>query len=514
MKNNIIYKNIIFLTIFSIINGAEQFESEDPFNSKIMITNTSDGSKVLLDKTIPILEVVELTLINKNSNHASVGDELIIKATASEGIISKKILINGQPLNYTDLTAKQFYANYFFKSTDNNGLVEFEISFSDSSGNQGEIVKSTTDRSKIIFDKTAPSDFTTGAVASNGGIIRQESWNSTNTHLTVNVPINKDDTTLVNGKLQIWAKIGSNQWETISKQTTIISEDLGKDKPIAIKEIIIESITGFKDGEHIDFKSIIKDIAGNSTEGSPSKNKIIIDQTSPIISKMTIESSNGYPSKAKVGDKIIIRFQADEKIEEPTFKIYGKEIKAENTEGFTWTLNHSLQDSDLEGEIKFSHTPIIDIYGNPSIPLRKKNNHATVDTTLLFENGNKFVGKWKSGNINGFGQYTWEQIGSYKGNWLDGKKHGYGTMIWTDGSKYEGAWALNEFNGYGTYYYNNGDVYKGEWKNGKKSGKGIFTWKSGNIYEGNWIDGKRTGNGVMKMSDGEKWAVKILNLPN
>ena len=54
------------------------------------MTNTNDGSKVLLDKTIPTLEVVELTLNNKNSNHASIGDELIIKATASEGIISKK----------------------------------------------------------------------------------------------------------------------------------------------------------------------------------------------------------------------------------------------------------------------------------------------------------------------------------------------------------------------------------------------------------------------------------------
>ncbi len=193
MKNHIIYKNIIFFIIFSLINGEEQFDKKNSLNSKTIMTHTSDGSKVLLDKTIPILEVVELTLNNKNSNHASVGDELIIKATASEGIISKKILINGQPLNYIDLTEKQFYANYFFKSTDKNGKVEFEISFSDSSGNQGEIVKSTTNRSKIIFDKTPPSDFTTGAVTSKGGIIRLESWNSTNTHLTVNVPINKDD---------------------------------------------------------------------------------------------------------------------------------------------------------------------------------------------------------------------------------------------------------------------------------------------------------------------------------
>jgi len=514
VKYHIKYKNIVFLVICSLAYGEEQSDNKDLLNLKAKTTNTSDESNVLLDKTIPTLEIVELTINNKNSNHASIGDELLIKAVASEGIISKDILINGQLLNCIDLTEKQFYASYFFKNTDKNGIVEFEISFSDSSGNQGEVVKSTTDSSKIIFDKIPPSDFTTGSVMSKGGIIRQESWNSTNTNLIVNIPIDKNDTSLVNGELQIRAKIGANQWEVIGEHIIIVLEDLGKDKSVSIKELIIESITGFKDGEHIVIKSIIKDIAGNITEGAPSKNKITIDQTPPIISKMTIESTNGYPSKAKVGDKIIIRFQADEKIEEPTFTIYDKEIKAKNKEGFTWTLSHSLQDSDSEGKIKFSHEPIIDIHGNPSIPIRKKNNNAAIDTTLFFENGDKFVGKWKFGNINGFGQYTWEGIGSYKGNWLDGKKHGYGTMIWIDGSKYEGKWVLDEFSGYGTYYYNNGDVYKGEWKNGKKSGKGIFTWKSGNIYEGNWINGKRTGNGIMAMSDGEKWAVKIISLPN
>ena len=180
MKIHIIYKNIIFFSILSLINGGEQFDKEDPLNSKTIITNTDDGSKVLLDKTIPTLKIIELTINNKNSNYASIGDELIIKATASEGIILKEILINGQPLDYIDLTEKQFYASYFFRDTDNNRTIEFEISFSDSSGNQGEVVKSTTDRSKIIFDKIPPSDFTTGTVTSKGGIIRKESWNSGN----------------------------------------------------------------------------------------------------------------------------------------------------------------------------------------------------------------------------------------------------------------------------------------------------------------------------------------------
>ena len=62
LKNHIIYKNIIFFVIFSLINGEEQFDKENSLNSKTIMTSTNDGSKVLLDKTIPTLEVVELTI--------------------------------------------------------------------------------------------------------------------------------------------------------------------------------------------------------------------------------------------------------------------------------------------------------------------------------------------------------------------------------------------------------------------------------------------------------------------
>tara|TARA_Y100001980_G_scaffold43870_1_gene22487 strand:+ start:412 stop:639 length:228 start_codon:yes stop_codon:yes gene_type:complete len=75
LKNHIIYKNIIFFVIFSLINGKEQFYKENSLNSKTIMNSTNDGSKVFLDKTIPTLEVVELTINNKNSNHASIGDE-------------------------------------------------------------------------------------------------------------------------------------------------------------------------------------------------------------------------------------------------------------------------------------------------------------------------------------------------------------------------------------------------------------------------------------------------------
>ena len=120
-----------------MLDSQELVDREGRYGSKTVIINTNDGSKVTLDKTIPTLVEVELTTNNKNSNYASVGDELVLKASASEGIV-KKILINGKLVNHTDLTAKQFYASYVFNNSDNDGIVNFEISFSDSSGNKGK----------------------------------------------------------------------------------------------------------------------------------------------------------------------------------------------------------------------------------------------------------------------------------------------------------------------------------------------------------------------------------------
>ena len=90
MKLSIRYTNIIYFVLSSLVLGQVEIDREGPYGSKTVISNTNDGSKVLLDKTIPILEVVELSISNKNSKFASIGDELIIKATASEGIVTKK----------------------------------------------------------------------------------------------------------------------------------------------------------------------------------------------------------------------------------------------------------------------------------------------------------------------------------------------------------------------------------------------------------------------------------------
>ena len=54
---------------------------------------------------------------------------IIKKVTASEGIVAKDIIINGNSINYVDLTEKQFYVNYFFKDSDPMGLLIFKLVF-------------------------------------------------------------------------------------------------------------------------------------------------------------------------------------------------------------------------------------------------------------------------------------------------------------------------------------------------------------------------------------------------
>jgi len=81
----------------------------------------------------------------------------------------------------------------------------------------------------------------------------------------------------------------------------------------------------------------------------------------------------------------------------------------------------------------------------------------------------------------------------YVGEWKDGKLNGHGTYIHSDGDKYVGESKNNKRSGHGNYTYSNGDKYVGEWKDGKKHGHGSFTFSDGTKYVGEWENDNLTG---------------------
>jgi hypothetical protein len=176
--------------------------------------------------------------------------------------------------------------------------------------------------------------------------------------------------------------------------------------------------------------------------------------------------------------------------------------------------------------------------------------------TLIYLNGDKYIGEFDDGRKDGLGTYTWSNhenmekyVGEftngefgkkgkiyyksgqiYEGNIYDDYSYGKGVMTLTDGSKYEGVWSRRkddkiskwEIKGYdkdgeiildiqegigkGTYTWSNGDMYVGEFKDGKRNGKGAYTFGKGdfegNRYVGEYKDGEYHGQGTYTWPDG------------
>ncbi len=119
--------------------------------------------------------------------------------------------------------------------------------------------------------------------------------------------------------------------------------------------------------------------------------------------------------------------------------------------------------------------------------------------TLIWKNGDKYVGEFKSDQQDGYGVMTFEKNStrlSYEGEWKEGKKSGNGTCIWKNGHKYVGEYLNDLRHGHGIVTYSKNSTglsYEGGWKENKKSGKGTYTWRNGEKYVGEFKDGLQDG---------------------
>ena len=216
----------------------------------------------------------------------------------------------------------------------------------------------------MIYDRTVPSMFTVGALETTGGNSVENAWNSTNTGLKVTIPV-ENDTTLKNGWVQVWAKIGANDYEALGSTSIILEAELGTDKIISFIESEIESITSFGEEDTLTVKAVIFDIPGNNTEGSASLNRLVIDQTPPVVVNSHYESNYSDSTLATIGHIITVTFETDEVIAEPSISISGGTGDITGIGDFNWSGTYTMQESDEEGVIPFSVDSLLDARGNP-----------------------------------------------------------------------------------------------------------------------------------------------------
>lgn len=361
-----------------VLSGAEpegniEFDLTviDYLGNQNSYNSITDGSNVYYDKTKPNLDIVRIVSNNPyDTTWASNGNTISLYFTSNEDISNTDSIpsatILGQNSLTTNIGSDNWKAAYITTNTDQEGEVDFEITFHDLAGNKGDIVSSSTvdNNSKVIYDRTTPSDFTLGTITSMGGNIIDNVWNSTNNNLEVIVPI-ENDTTLKQGWVQIRAKIGSNSMEDFGAISEIEEEDISGQKSLIFSALEVEGITGFNDNDTIVFNAILYDRPGNQKVGDESLNRFEIDQISPSINYVSYKSNFTDTTLATIGDEITLSLKTNEDIQQPSVTISGNNANVTGS-GTLWEASYIMQESDPDGLIPFEISIINDVKGNPS----------------------------------------------------------------------------------------------------------------------------------------------------
>lgn len=112
-----------------------------------------------------------------------------------------------------------------------------------------------------------------------------------------------------------------------------------------------------------------------------------------------------------------------------------------------------------------------------------------------------YCGCFYKGTKNGIGIEKKDNNDTYIGWFKNNKPHGIGQMTWNNndnnnnnGEKYFGEWREGNIQGFGKLLYSNKEFYVGNFKNNKKHGKGSYYFSHNNTFlEGVWVDGKKEG---------------------
>lgn len=103
----------------------------------------------------------------------------------------------------------------------------------------------------------------------------------------------------------------------------------------------------------------------------------------------------------------------------------------------------------------------------PSCPGDTVLNWSNCIGNVTLANGDKYVGEWRDGKMNGQGTYTYSNGNRYVGEWWDDKKNGRGIYTWSNGNSYVGGWRDDKHHGQGTHTWPGGAKYVGEWRDGQ-----------------------------------------------
>jgi hypothetical protein len=120
--------------------------------------------------------------------------------------------------------------------------------------------------------------------------------------------------------------------------------------------------------------------------------------------------------------------------------------------------------------------------------------------TVTYQDGTKYVGKYKNGLPHGQGILAYPNGLRYEGGMQDGYRHGQGIVTLRGHTIYDGAFVKGKRHGQGTQHLKDGRIYKGEFINDRFHGLGILTFPNGDCYGGGFKDCLFHGKGILSFN--------------
>lgn len=257
--------------------------------------NLDDNSNITVDGNIPTITNISAV---KTVDTLGLGETLSIDIDFSEPIdlvagnlqITLETGTNDYQIDITDFgLTTSISGSYPIQIGDESSdltvtLIEVTAGvLEDEAGNTVDLTlpvsNNLADNNDIIVDGIVPDAFDTGDILTVNVPVVTGYWNAENTSLEIILPLNGSDASLDGGTAQLEARVSTNAFVAIGDALAAGITD----KTLAITDTQVElDIPGYGQGEVIQVRGVLTDIAGNSAVGNTSAVELIIDTVTPI----------------------------------------------------------------------------------------------------------------------------------------------------------------------------------------------------------------------------------------
>jgi len=321
------------------------------------LASSSTDNTVTRDTVAPTLSPVTIASNNANTARAKVGDVITLSFTSNEAIQTPTVSLAGSAAVVANGGGNNWTATLTVGAGTTEGVAAISVAFSDTAGNTGTTVTSTTNASSVTVDRTAP----TVTINQAGG----QNDPSNESAIDFTVVFSESVTNFVTGDVTIGGTSGATTATVTGSGTTYNVAFTG----MTGSGSVIASLAA----------GIASDATGNlSAIGTSTDNTVTYDVTLPTLSPVTIASNNANTAQARVGDVITLSFVSSEAIQTPTVTLAGSAAVVANGGGNNWTATLTVGAGTTQGAAAIS-VVFSDTAGNAGTTVTATTNASSVN---------------------------------------------------------------------------------------------------------------------------------------